>query len=122
MLNEMQLIQEMKKGSETAYQQMMNKYGERVFNLCYKYVSDIQEAEDLRQEVFIEVFRSIHKFRGDAKLSTWMHRIAQTKSLELIRYKERKKRGQFFQSTINLEDPSARKAKDPNKNPHRIND
>lgn len=57
-----------------------------------------EEAEEAAQDVFIEVYKSVDKFRGDAKLSTWMYRIATTKSLERIRKQKTQKRFAFFQS------------------------
>ncbi len=60
----------------------------------------MQDAEDICQEAFIEIFRSISKFRGDAKLSTWIYRVAVTKSLDHLKAKKRKKRISFLQSLI----------------------
>ncbi len=54
---------------------------------------DKAEAEDLAQETFIEVHRSIETFRGKSSLATWVHRIAVTKSLDFIRKQGRAKRG-----------------------------
>jgi RNA polymerase sigma-70 factor, ECF subfamily len=47
-----------------------------VFNVCYRMCDSREEAEDVTQDVFIKAFQSIAKFRGDAKLSTWLYRIA----------------------------------------------
>ena len=55
-----------------------------------------EEAEDLAQEVFIEVFRSIHQFKEGAKLSTWIYRIAVIKTLEHLRKQKRQMRMAFF--------------------------
>ena len=55
-----------------------------------------QDAEDIAQEVFIEVYKSRDKFRGDAQLSTWIYRITINKCLEFIRKKKTKKRWGFL--------------------------
>ena len=56
-----------------------------VVNTCYGLVQNREDAEDIAQDVFIEVFRNIEKFRADAKLSTWLYRIAVNRSLNHIR-------------------------------------
>src|SRR5262249_32795255 len=55
---------------------MVEAYQDRVFNVIYRMVGVREEAEDLAQEVFVSVFKSIDQFRGDAKLSTWLFRVA----------------------------------------------
>ncbi len=57
-----------------------------------------EDAEDVAQEVFLEVFKSISRFHGDSKLATWIYRISTTKSLEFLRRKKAKKRFAFFGS------------------------
>ena len=69
-----------------------------VYNLCLKYLQNSEDAEDITQEVFVTIHNSLHQFKGESKLSTWIYRIAITKSLEFIRAKNRKKRFAFFQN------------------------
>jgi len=67
-----------------------------------------EDAEDVAQEVFIEVWKSIQQFDGKSMLSTWLYRIAVTKSLELIRYRKAEKRKSFFESMQSSDnDPDA---------------
>ncbi|MCB0642437.1 MAG: sigma-70 family RNA polymerase sigma factor [Phaeodactylibacter sp.] len=99
-----QLLAALEAGSEVAFRQLVEEYQDQVVNTCLGFVPNLQDAEDIAQEVFIEIYRSISKFRQDAKLSTWIYRIAVTKSLEFIRHRKRKKRAAFFQSLIGLED------------------
>ena len=79
------LIKALQERSETAFRQLVSTYQDRVYNTCLGLVQNAEDAEEVAQDVFIEVYRSVAKFRGDAKLSTWIYRIATTKSLELIR-------------------------------------
>lgn len=116
-MTDQQLIFSLQKGSETAYQQMMQQYHEQVFNVCFRYLNNPQDAEDVCQEVFIEVFRSVDNFRQESKLSTWIYRIATTKSLELIRYRERKKRASFFHFTESIDGERAISVSDNSPNP-----
>lgn len=86
------LLNELKSGSPAAFKNLVEDHQELVLNVCYRFVHNRQDAEDLAQNVFIEVHRSVSRFRGDAKLSTWIYRIAVSKSLDFIRRKNRKKR------------------------------
>lgn len=65
---------------------------EKVRNICFRYANNVDDADDIAQEVFIQVFESLSHFRKDAELSTWIYRIAVNKSLDFIRSKNRKKR------------------------------
>ncbi len=85
-------IQALKEGSEKAFRQLVESFKDRVFNTCLGFMVSKEEAEDVAQEVFVEVFSSIRSFREESQLSTWVYRIAVTKSLEAIRKKRRKKR------------------------------
>ena len=92
------LIKALQERSETAFRQLVSAYQDRVYNTCLGLVQNAEDAEEVAQDVFIEVYRSVAKFRGDAKLSTWIYRIATTKSLELIRKQKRQKRFAFLKS------------------------
>jgi RNA polymerase sigma-70 factor (ECF subfamily) len=81
-----------KSWDETAFRQCVEFHKEKILNTCYRFVQNRDDAEDLVQEVFIEVYQSIVDFREDARLSTWIYRIAVNKSLDFIRKKKRKKR------------------------------
>lgn len=112
MNDERQLIQELQSGTELAFSKLVDLFQEKVLNTCLGFIPNLQDAEDLTQEVFVEVFRSVGKFRAEAKLSTWIYRIAVTKSLEQIRSRKRKKRVAFFQSLIGLDDQKAKSIED----------
>lgn len=92
LLEDQALIDDLKEGSEEAFRGLVELFQQRVYNTSMGLLRSESEAEDITQEVFIEVFQSIGKFKGEAKLSTWIYRITVTKSLELMRYKKRKKR------------------------------
>lgn len=81
--------------SQKAFEELVNRYQSQVIKICLGFVSTTADAEDLTQEVFIEVFQSLNSFRGEAKLSTWLYRIAVNKSLNLVR---KQKRDRIFRS------------------------
>jgi RNA polymerase sigma-70 factor (ECF subfamily) len=97
-VEENHLIEALNTGNEEAFRRCVDLYQEKVLNTCYGFVHNRLDAEDLAQEVFIEVFRSVKRFKGNAKLSTWIYRIAVNKSLDFIRKKKRKKRFAILQS------------------------
>jgi RNA polymerase sigma-70 factor (ECF subfamily) len=81
-----------RQGGSIDFKQIVMDHQERVMNTCYRFVHNREDAEDVAQDVFVEVHRSLNRFRGDARLSTWIYRIAVTKSLDFIRRKKRQKR------------------------------
>ena len=97
-LSENQFLNDLKAKKQSAYAKLLDDYQELIFNTCLSFVPNTVDAEDIAQEVFVEVFHSIHKFQGKSKLSTWMYRIATNKCLEFIRKKNTKKRFGYMQS------------------------
>jgi len=77
---------------EHTFLQLFEENKKKVFNISLNIVQNIEDAEDLTQEVFIEVHHSLHLFREQAAVSTWIYRIAVNKSLDFVKAKKRKKR------------------------------
>ena len=73
--NEADLIQRLRSGEAPAFRELVETHKQRVFALAYDFTGNVQDAEDLSQEAFIKVFRSIGGFRGEAQLSSWLYRI-----------------------------------------------
>lgn len=92
--NEQELISQLKAGK--SFERLVSLYHRQVINVCYRFTPNNEDSEDTAQEVFIEVFNSVKNFRGDSKLSTWLYRIAVTKSLDLLRKRNAKKSFAFF--------------------------
>ncbi len=74
--SEAQFIARLVARDESAFNELVLSYERRVFALVFRMLGNRHEAEDLAQEVFVQVFKAIDQFRGDAKLSTWIYRIA----------------------------------------------
>lgn len=100
-MQEYELIKQLQLGSRDAFKRLVEDYKDRVYNTCLGFLRDPHDAEDMAQEVFMKVFESIGDFREDAAISTWIYRIAVSKSLELIRKRNRKKRFAYFQALWN---------------------
>jgi len=97
-LTEQELISRLQKGDEQAYKLLVSLYQDKVFNTAVGLLQQHGDAEDIAQEVFIQVYRSVPQFKGAAALSTWIYRITVTKCLDHIRSKKRKKRFGFVMS------------------------
>jgi RNA polymerase sigma factor (sigma-70 family) len=102
-MEELDLVDRVKAGQQKAFEILVDRFQGRVYNACLGFLFNREDAEDLTQEVFLEVHRSIHTFEGRAALGTWIHRIAMTKSLELIRSRGRKKRAGQLLSLFGLQ-------------------
>lgn len=98
-MNEQELVEAIKNKDQDAFRSLIEQYQGMILNTCYGFVQDEDDAKDLTQEVFIEIINSIHKFRGDAKLSTWLYRLAVNKSLNHIKKHKRKS---LFSSLDNI--------------------
>ncbi len=62
-------------GKRSAFDTLVMKYQDRVFNICYRMLGDYDESDDCAQDVFVRVYRSLGKFRFESKFSTWLYRI-----------------------------------------------
>jgi RNA polymerase sigma-70 factor (ECF subfamily) len=89
-LSERMLLGRLVKRDEEAFNHIVRSYGDRVYNLVLRLVGSPSEAEDIAQEVFVTVFKSIESYRGEAKLSTWILRIAANHSKNRIKYLSRR--------------------------------
>lgn len=104
-MEEQNFIEALREGSNEAYSRLLDEFQQKVFGTCISFVPNAEDAEDIAQDVFVEVFNSIHKFKGDSKLSTWIYRITTNKCLEFIRKNNTKKRFGFMQSILGNETP-----------------
>ena len=81
----------LKQGDDAAFKIIVETWQDMVFNTALGIVQNAEDAEDIAQEVFVQVYQSVGSFKGDSKFSTWMYRITVTKSLDHERRKKRKK-------------------------------
>ncbi|MGC4103518.1 RNA polymerase sigma factor [Ferruginibacter sp.] len=95
-MTEQELIYGLRNGDESAFRELVRLFQDRVFNTSLGLLQNSTDAEDIAQEVFIQIYRSIHQFKEEALLSTWIYRITTTKCLDHLRSKKRKKRFGFI--------------------------
>jgi RNA polymerase sigma-70 factor, ECF subfamily len=89
-LAERRFVARLRAREERAFEELVIEFGDRVFSLVLRLVGDRAEAEDIAQEVFVTVFKSIETFRGEAKLQTWLLRIAANHAKNRIKYLARR--------------------------------
>ncbi|MFO7574574.1 MAG: sigma-70 family RNA polymerase sigma factor [Bacteroidales bacterium] len=110
------LLAGLQSGDREAYKLLVEKYHVKVIRTCTGFVHSAADAEDIAQEVFIEVFRSVDRFRGDSALSTWIYRIAVNKSLNFLRSAARRKVFSFLtghddrNSTASIQEPASQES------------
>ncbi|UOD35137.1 RNA polymerase sigma factor [Deferribacteraceae bacterium V6Fe1] len=101
------------------FKEVVETHQEKVRNICFRYVKDVQDAEDLAQEVFMQVYESFEQFRNEAELSTWIYRIAVNKSIDFNRKKVRKKRFGQIVSLFGFKEEGEIMIADKGKEPHK---
>ncbi|MBO0934404.1 RNA polymerase sigma factor [Fibrella aquatilis] len=92
------------RGEEAAFRALYEHTKSRVFNTALSYVRSREDAEEITQDVYVEVFRSAGAFRGEAGVTTWLYQITVRKSLDWLRHRKRQKRFAFLTS---LFDPNS---------------
>ncbi len=92
--SEAQFIARLVARDESAFNELVVTYERRVYGLVFRMLGRRDEAEDLAQEVFVQVFKAIDQFRGESKLSTWIYRIAVNLCKNRTKYNQRRHAGE----------------------------
>ncbi|MBE0645099.1 MAG: sigma-70 family RNA polymerase sigma factor [Bacteroidetes bacterium] len=82
---ETDILDACRQGDRAAFNLLVRKYQDRVFQVVHRMVADQDDARDIAQEVFIKAYEKVAEFRGDAQVFTWLYRIAVNLSLNHIR-------------------------------------
>ena len=89
-MTDAELIEGILRRDRNAFQQLVNTYQKQVIKTACYFVGNMEDAEDLSQEIFLEVIRSMSSFKMSSALSTWIYRITINKSLNMVRKKQRR--------------------------------
>jgi RNA polymerase sigma-70 factor (ECF subfamily) len=92
-------IENLKAGDAEAFDILITRYSADIYGLLFRLTADVQEAQDLTQETFLNALRSIGSFRGDANLKTWLFRIAVNQSRNRFRWWKRRRKS----TTVSLD-------------------
>ena len=82
------LVAAVGRGDRKAFEQLFSKYGERVFRYAYRLISDAEKAEEVTNDVMLEIWKHAPKFEGRSRVSTWILGIARHVALNAVRRKE----------------------------------
>ena len=112
---ERRLVKRLKARDERAFREFVTEHQQLVFNLVFRFLGNREEAEDVSQEVFVTVFKSIDRFRAESRLSTWIYRISVNHAKNRLKYLQRRKsdRRQSLDSTSETDLQPADRAGDP---------
>ncbi|MGB0387685.1 MAG: RNA polymerase sigma factor [Ardenticatenaceae bacterium] len=77
-------------GDERPFRELYQRHQGMVWRVCYRFMSNEQDADDLTQEVFLKVYRKLAQYKGQAKFSTWLYRIATTTCIDEKRQRARR--------------------------------
>jgi len=92
-----ELVEKAKAGELRAFEELVNRYERKVYNIAYRITKNREEAEEVLQETFLSVYKSLKRFKGKSAFSTWLYRIAVNAALMRMR----KKRVE----TVSLDEP-----------------
>lgn len=88
--DEATLVAQLRAGDEAAYEQVVRAYGGRLLAVARRILNSEEDARDVVQDAFMNAFKNLDRFEGNAKLSTWLHRIAVNAALMKLRTRKRK--------------------------------
>jgi RNA polymerase sigma-70 factor (ECF subfamily) len=97
-MSDTELIQGILKRDRNTFQYLVNKYQKQVVKTAYYFTGNMEDAEDLSQEIFLEIIDSAGSFRHSAAVSTWIYRITVNRSLNLVKKNKRREIFQRFEN------------------------
>ena len=83
---------------DKAFEQLVGRYTEKIYNLAYRITRDHYKSEDVLQEVYMTLIKKLHTFRGDSKFSSWLYRVTANASYMLLRSEKK------YEYDLSLED------------------
>ncbi|WP_244971252.1 RNA polymerase sigma factor [Vallitalea guaymasensis] len=106
MLHDMEktIIKKAKKGDKDAFEKLIIKYEKRVYNIAYQMFGNEHDANDMAQEVFIKIYKSLDKFNFKSSFSTWIHRITVNTCIDEYRKKKKNNKVESMDESMEQQD------------------
>ncbi len=82
------IVQRCRRGEMGAFEELYKRFGSRLYTVAYRMTGSAADAEDLVQDIFLQVYRRLDSYRGEAALGTWLHRLAVNACLDFVRSKQ----------------------------------
>ncbi len=101
-MNQPELISRVSQGDRSVFSEIVEQWQKMVYNTALSIVQLEADAEDITQDVFIDVFEKLDKFRGESQLSTWIYRITVNRSLDFEKKKKRQKNGGLLKQIFSV--------------------
>ena len=86
-LTDTEVIRRVLRGEQALFSVLVERYQQYVFTLVYRFTDNREDAEEISQDVFVKVYRSLADFRGDSKFSTWLYTVVRTSCITFLRKK-----------------------------------
>lgn len=106
-MNQPETIVKLKEGHPAVFDEVVNKWQDMVYNTAISIVQNDEDAEDITQEVFVQLHISLDSIKGEALLSTWLYRVTINKSLDHEKKKKRQKRGGLIKTLFSVQEEPA---------------
>jgi RNA polymerase sigma-70 factor (ECF subfamily) len=89
-MTDKELIEGILQRDRTAFQFLVGRFQQKVIKTAFHFLGNMEDAEDLSQDIFLEIIRSMHTFRNNSTLDTWIYRIAVNRSINLLKKNKRR--------------------------------
>ena len=116
--DEQALLERIRNGDDSGFEQIVQQHTGNIIGLAWRLVGNREEAEDLAQEAFLRLHRSLPEFRGESRISTWLYRTTTRLAIDHLRRERLKRKLFFFRKDDDMPDP-ADLAKDTRNDPGR---
>lgn len=102
------LVARCRRGDRTAQEELYRRYSGRLYNVAYRFAGNASDADDLLQDLFLQAYRRLDSFRGEASLGTWLYRLAVNCCLDHVRSKQgRQQQATAFLDDLEMPEPAA---------------